>query len=318
MAEGKGKGRRGFLLKRDEDGNVEEVRWLRLIGLLVLLGILIWFSLASFRNIPAGYKGVIVSGPNGPSTQEVNEGWQVNPAFAVSDVEVIRYNTQTRDMINSTGSGLTVRSADNLNIEMDVTLIYHLPADKVADIRIRLGDYHDILDRYLRTTPRDISSNYTGEFLGGVGRAIVEERIRVQITKDLAAYDIIVDDFRVRSVDLPDAVDKAIEAKQAALQRVVTADYERQAVIIRAHGNASKVIIEAEAFRNATVIRANGSAQAVQTVMDQLRISDPNLKNITQAYLTMLFIEALRDPNSNVQFIIVGSDGLPVLLTVKP
>jgi regulator of protease activity HflC (stomatin/prohibitin superfamily) len=186
-------------------------RWGWIIFILFILVIVIAFLAASFVVVPAGHKGVLVTGPFGPDKAEIGEGWNFNPVFAVSEVEIIRYNTQTRDMTSATGSSLTVRSSDNLDIKMDCTLVFKVPSDKVADIRIERGNYYDLVERYMRTTPRNVASNYTGEFIGGEGRVAMEMQVLILITSDLGAYDIDVEDFLIRSVDLPLTVDQAIE-----------------------------------------------------------------------------------------------------------
>jgi regulator of protease activity HflC (stomatin/prohibitin superfamily) len=281
--------------------------WLILFVLVVVLVL----SAASFRGIDAGHKGVVLNGPGGPSADEIGEGWHFSLSYPFSRIQVVRYNTQTRDMADETG--LTVRSSDNLNIHMDVSLVYHLPPDKVADIVLQYGDYTEIVDRYMRSVPRNVASNFTGEYIGGIGRVIVEDEMRRQITSELAPYQVIVEDFLVRAVDLPDTVDTAIEKKLAAEQAVVTAELERQSIVIKAMAEADRLALEAEGMRNATIIRANGTAEAIRLTIEQLRLSDPTLTNATWAYLTQLYIQALTDPDSNVSFVIVG-EGVPIII----
>ena len=119
-------------------------------------------------------------------------------------------------------------------------------------------------------------------------------------------------------MDLPDTVDIAIEEKLAAQQKVVTAELQRQATVIQALANADVIRILAEGQRNATIIQANGTAESIRIVIDQLRISDPDLTNATWAYLTMLYIQALTDPDSNVSFVIIQGDGVPIIVQPRP
>ncbi|MCK4444384.1 MAG: hypothetical protein KAW09_07560, partial [Thermoplasmata archaeon] len=199
----------------DADG--AQWKWGRIIIVSIILGILFYFIAASFVVVPAGHKGVMVTSPFGPERAEISEGWNWNPIYAISDVEIIRFNTQTRDM--SGNQGLTVRSSDNLDIRLDCSLLFRLPSDRVADVRIDRGNYYELVDRYLRTTPRNVASNYTGEFIGGEGRIAMEMDVLNLITLDLGAYEIIVEDFMIRSVDLPVTMDQAIEEKKAAEQK---------------------------------------------------------------------------------------------------
>ncbi|MFQ6128454.1 MAG: SPFH domain-containing protein [Thermoplasmata archaeon] len=286
------------------------------VGLIVLFILIILAK--GFVNVPAGHKAVIVEGPAGPDRNEISEGWHWNAYYALCRIEIIRYNTQTRDMTAARGSSLTVRSSDNLDIRIDVSLVWRMPADRVADIRIERGDIIDLVDRYLRNVPRNVASNYTGEYIGGEGRRIVEEETRIQITKELGDYDVLVEDFLIRSVDLPTTLDIAIEEKKAAEQKVITAQFNRNVTIINADAERQKAILEAEGIRNATIIKANGTSEAIRLVMEQLQLSDPNLVNATEAYLTLLYIQALTDPESNIQFVIITDGGTPIIIQPRP
>jgi regulator of protease activity HflC (stomatin/prohibitin superfamily) len=282
------------------------------IGLAVFIVFLI-FGLGGFVNVPAGHKAVILSSPSGPSSTEIDEGWHWNPMYTLYDIEVKRYNMQTREMIGI--DTVTVRSSDNLNVKLDVAIVYSFESNKVADIFIENANIDDIIDNHLRNAPRNIAANYTGEYIGGPGRVAVEDAIRIQITSDLIFYHVIVQDFLIRDVDLPATVDEAIEEKKAAEQQVVTANYTKQRQIIEADAAKQVAIIEAEGARNSTIIRANGSAQSVFTVMSMLQIADPDLENATSAYLTWLYLEALTNPNSNVGYVIItDGSGSPVIV----
>jgi len=285
-----------------------------------------WFTLfiiilavlaASFINVPAGYKGVIISSPTGPSSTEIDEGWHFNPIYAVSDIEVIRYNVQTRDM--TSGSTVTVRSADNLNIKMDISMVFHIPPDKVADNRIQYGDMTILIDRYIRNVPRDVASHYNATYIGGDGRGVVEQHIRTNLTEALANYNIIVDDVLIRAIDLPDTVDQSIEAKKQAEQNMIAAEYNYETTLTNARASADAQIIAAHGEANATVIHAEGQALAIAEVQAQLAKTYGNNSSISydpvEVYLTWLYIRALSDPNSNVQYVILtDGSGNPIIL----
>jgi len=305
-----------FRTREDDEDERPWPPWGRILALLGFVMIILVVVGVNFRGVDAGHKGVILNGPGGPSRTEIDEGWHWDPAFMLSNIKIVRWNTQVRDM--SGASGLTVRSSDNLNIQMDISVVYHLRPDKVADILIDNGDYVELLDRYVRNVPRNVASNFTGEYIGGIGRVVVEEEIQRSMANELAVYSIILEDVLLRSVDLPDTVDIAIEEKLAAQQKVVTAELQRQATVIQALANADVIRILAEGQRNATIIQANGTAESIRIVIDQLRISDPDLTNATWAYLTMLYIQALTDPDSNVSFVIIQGDGVPIIVQPRP
>lgn len=275
-------------------------------GFFVLV-LFLFLGPGGFINIPAGHKGVIVSSPSGPSTVEIDEGWHWNPVYAVSDIEIIRWNTQTREMDGA--NFIEVRSSDNLNIELDVALIYHYTEDQTAEIRIDRSNIDDIIDNILRQAPRNVAANYTGEFIGGEGRLAVEIDTQRVITEQLAAYDVVVEQFIIRDIDLPQSVDTAIEEKKASEQQIQTAENRLQATLIEANASRLAAIIEAEGIRNSTIIKANGSAEAVREVVEMLMAADPALDNATEAYLTWLYLQALTDPASNVNYVIITDGG---------
>ncbi len=284
------------------------------IGTITFVMVIILFF-SGFVSVPAGHKGVIMNSPWGPSSEEIDEGWNWKMKYIVSDIDVRRYNMQTTEMVDY--DSVTVRSSDNLNVVMDVSLIYEFDSTKVADIFIENQNIYQIINNNLRNTPRNIAANYTGEFIGGEGRATVEAVIENSIRLKLADYDIIVDDFMIRDVDLPQAVDDAIEEKKAAEQQVVTANYTREKLLIEADAQRQVLEIEAEGARNATVIEANGSAEAVRIVVEQLKAADPEMNNTMEAYLTWLYTQALTDQNSNIQYIIVtDGEGTPIMIDV--
>jgi regulator of protease activity HflC (stomatin/prohibitin superfamily) len=107
--------------------------------------------------------------------------------------------------------------------------------------------------------------------------------------------------------------------KKVAEQNVLTEQYNLLAQqfvanqsIINATAHAEALIINATAQANATVILAKGRAEAVEIVMAKLN-STPG--NATTDYLRFLYISALNDPNCNIEFIVIPTEGgTPILL----
>lgn len=283
------------------------------------LGLVVLFMLGTimvpmgFESIPAGHKGVIMSSPSGPSYDEIDEGWTWKFSYIFSDIHTVRYNMQTTEMVDA--NSVTVRSSDNLNVVLDVAVVYEFEETKVADIMIDQADIHNIIKNNLRNVPRNIAANYTGEFLGGSGRATVELAIEDAIREKLEPYHVVVNDFMIRDIDLPTTVDRAIEEKKAAEQEVVTAEYQRQRSLIEADAAAQVVEIAANGQRNATIIEANGSSEAVNIVMTSLQRADANLSDPTNAYLTWLYMQALTSQDSNIQYVIMtDGSGNPIMI----
>ena len=291
------------------------------VGIVALMVASILIS-ASVVIVPAGYKGVIVSSPSGPDYNEIDEGWHINPYFLLCRIQLVRYNTQQMSFVGADEAGdsqgsIDVSSSDNLAVEMDFSIMYHIQSDRVADLTIEAGDYKDsIMIPICRSVPRDAAAKYTALEMRGERRGDIEDEIGSEITRRLAEKHIVVESFAMRSIRLPDTVEKAIEEKKAAEQQMIAANYTRQKEIIEADAEKQSAIIRAQGTAQSTIVEANGSAEAVRIIMDSLNVTG-NESVLLQAYLQYLFIQALQNPDSNVQFVIVPSDGQSLIINLN-
>jgi len=296
------------------------------MGIIAII-IMVWLFFASMMIVPAGHKGVLVTTPNGNNYDELNEGWTFNPYYIFCSKEIIRYNTQQESFVGSDESSdnagsIMVSSADNVGIYVDFSIVYHLDPENVADLRIGAGDYkQSVLIPVARSVPRDVCAQYTALEIRGERRSVVEQGIRENITIRLAEKSIIVEMFALRDIRLPALYEDAIVKKKVAEQNVLTEQYNLLAQqyvanqsIINATAQAEALIINATAQANATVIMASGRAEAVEIVMAKL---NSTAGNATTDYLRFLYISALNDPNCNIQYIVIPTEGgTPILLQI--
>jgi len=169
----------------------------------------------------------------------------------------------------------------------------------------------------------------------GEGRPQFEQDIEKRITGELARYYIIVEEFVLRDIRLPHAIENAIQEKKAAEQKVITeqfnlqaqahianqtrvnAEAEAQAAIATAKGQAEAIVIAAQAQKNATVIVADGDKEAISRLIDAMGGNGSvNASTALQAYIEYLFIEAINNPDSPIEFYLIPVDenGIPILL----
>ena len=292
-------------MSNDKRGLLKAIIAIALVAVLVLIANVA----ASLRIVPGGHMGVIVTSPGGPSLDELGEGWHLVPWWF--DVEVWPYRNQEIEMTGETNeSGLSNRqieavSKDNLRIFIDASLIFRVPNDKVADVRINYGDViTTIVIPLMRSIPRDVISNFNAFELRGEQRASISQEITVALEDELAEHNVQVVRFALRGIRLDESVEDAIAAKKIAEQNVITAELEKQ-----------RLIILAEAERNATILIAEGQAEAVRIITEVFQAMDNTTLN---AYLTFLFLQALQNPDSNVQYIIIIPEGGGVPIILQP
>lgn len=321
--------------------NISEKRIIALIAGVIAIIAVLSLVLAGFESVPPGHKGVIISGRSSGDVEEIDEGWHWSFKFIGNQVQDFEFRNQQVTFEGHDTSGdrvgsVTVSSADNLQVTLDYTLIYSVPADKIADLIVNNGpEYRNtIVIPIARSAPRDVASEYNALDMRGENRQVVESDISARISNELAKYNIIVEEFALRDIRLPNIIEDAIEAKKAAEQNVITEEYnleaqrhianqtrvnaeaEAQAVIARALGDAEAVEIAAVAEKNATIVVANGSARAVEQIKLTFAGDDVNTTAENLAYIQYLFMQALAQPDSPIEFYLIptGEDGVPILL----
>lgn len=114
--------------KRNIDG---EIKLNSKVKALIVVGILLLMVLATLSvtwiNVPAGHKGVVVSGVNIGKT--FDEGIHLkNP---LDKVEMIRHNTQEISFVGSdsasdTKGSIMAITEDNVEVYLDMTVVFHI------------------------------------------------------------------------------------------------------------------------------------------------------------------------------------------------
>lgn len=311
---------------------------LMILGIAFIIITLI-ILMSCMVTVPAGYKCVITSAPDGPEATTpvhvgtvINEGWSFNPYYLLCSKEMIKFNNQAvvftgSDTADDNMGSIMVSSSDGVSVYMDFTVTYNIPEDQVGPMRMAYGDYrHAVIEPICRSVPRDAASHYTAFQMYSDKRTAVEDQMRDEITAALAEKGITVTNFALRDVRPPQTFIDAIEAQKVAQQQMQTAEYVAQAKIISAQGNLTATLINANATAQAVVIqatadmqsmllKANGSAGAIQQIADMIKAQYPD-SNET-AYLQYLFIQALTDPNCGINFWLMDGNNVPILLNTQ-
>jgi regulator of protease activity HflC (stomatin/prohibitin superfamily) len=308
---------------------IQQKRLAIFVGFLIIVIVIVALLVASIEVVPAGYKGVIVNSPDGPSEEEIPEGWNVRAKYIFADIEHVEWRTQKMSFVGADTAGdnvgsIVVSSKDNIQVTMDFSVIYHIEPDKVSELIIDNGmDYQSrIINPIARSEPRNIGAKYLAIEIRGEMRDEVEKAIAENIARELAKKHIIVERFTLQDIRLPAKLEEAIEQKKVAEQNVLTQQYNLAAeqyvankTIVRMEATAAAIVINATAAANATVIRAHGQAEAIGIIMEYL---NSTADNETREYLQWVYLQALTDPNTSIQYVIIPSEGgVPVLLEVQ-
>jgi regulator of protease activity HflC (stomatin/prohibitin superfamily) len=269
------------------------------VGAVVLL---ILLSLSAI-NVPAGHKAVVVSGL-GDIGSQYDEGFRLKNPFV--QVEYIRWNTQYME------ETISVLTSDEYNVPVDFQVVYHLEEDKVGTIRVDNPDYkftviRNVLRSEVRKTAADM--NLTGNMIN-TKRTIFEAQVEQRVRDESEEYYIVIESVMIRNIDLPIQILDASEKRAAAKIDIETASYELEAERAR----AQKEQVRAAAEANATIILAKGQAESIRILA---MVSENMTTEMLDYILSLRYIAALRDPESNVQFVVVPMDGSPLILDLS-
>lgn len=294
-----------------------------LLGLAsgVMMVVVVLVLVGSLITVSAGGVAIVVNSPDSEMIGDtLNEGWHFNPIYLLSNIETIRYNTQTAEFVgddytaDDDAGSIQVLSKDNLAIVLDFSITYNIPRDNVSHIRLTYGpDFADtIIKQVARSVPRDVCANYNATDIIGNDRTQVEQTIKSKVTAEIEHYGVDVIEVKLREIRPPTSLMNAIEDKKVAEQAVITAEYNKQRITIEAEAEKTRVLIEANATAQAMILTATGNAEAIEMIMQMMQGDD---QNATVAnYLLWLYIQALMDPNSNVSFVLVPTDGsVPII-----
>lgn len=273
-----------------------------IVGALAVIGLLLVIGFTS-GSTSIGYGEIGVRFDRfggGVSQRQYTEGFH----FKAPWVSVSRFNTKTQVF---TMSGASESAADQthagsvqtttnegLYVTLDISVQYRIDATKAWVIYQNIGaegQYQNtIILPQIRSTIRDVVSQYSAAEVYGEGKAKVETDIFDNLTQKFKPSHIIVESVLLRNVQLPQQLTDAIEAKQAAEQAVL----QMQFVLDKEKLEAERKVVEAGGIADANKIIAG---------------------SLTDAYLQWYWIQTMQQ-NPKTIYIPIGSDGLPIFKTV--
>jgi len=292
--------------------------------IMILTGVVFFLLLvvlsASIRRVPAGNVGVYTNGMS-IGTQK-DSGWVFkNP---LSTMTIVRYNTQS---VKETVIVTSVEEdGSGYNVPMDFQVVYNLEKEKVGDLIVENPDFIEtkIIQR-LRSRVRQIiaENRYSGIQIN-TNKSTIQKQVDADLKDYLKDYYIEVQEVSLRNIELPFNVQQASQLMQQSEIEIKTArnNYLSELEVVKkkiANANAdyNVTVITANATAQRMILEAEGRAESIRLIQEQFGLE--NMTESARTYLQYLFMSALTDPDTNVQFFIVpvGEDGMPMILDMS-
>lgn len=257
----------------------------------ILIGLFAFIVLTNttFLTIDPGEKGVLFKRFGGGLVKDkvYDQGFHVVAPWNNMYIYDTRIAEGEEDM--------DVLSKNGLNIQVDLTYRYRPKPDRIGFLHNNVGkEYQDrIIIPEVRSATREVIGQYLPEELYSTKREAIQVEIFEKTKKAIEAKDLELDAILIKSVQLPQKLQTAIEMKLEEEQQSFQYEFKLE----KERKEAERKIIEAKAKAEANRI-LNAS------------LSDKILRDKgIEATLSLS-----ESPNSKVVIVGGGGDGLPLIL----
>lgn len=267
------------------------------IASFVIAILIIWLFFASVQVIEAGETGIYSLFGKVKDT-ELRSGFHLVIPLAKVTKMSIRTEEYTMSIATNEGKvkgndSITSLTKEGLEVDLDMTVLYHLNEEKASNIYKEVGLTYDekLIRPAIRTTIREIVAQYDAKDLYSEKRTEAATKISDALKGKLEARGIIIEDVLLRNVALPANLAQAIQEKLQAEQEAQKYDF----ILDREKKEKERKIIEAEGQRDA------------QTIINQ---------SLTDRYLYYQYIKELKDREGTVYIPTSPSTGMPLFRNI--
>lgn len=212
-----------------------------IVGIVVF--ILFIILLFSFKTIKSGEVGLKVRFGKIVDTS-LKEGLNLKLPFVE---KIVKVNIKVQKAELQTESS----SKDLQTIKTMLAVNYRVDSDNAVNLYKTVGNSYEetVLIPAIQESIKSVMSQYTAEQTI-TKRNEVSDKCLEEIQEKVKKYGIIVEDFNIIDLDFSDAYNQAIEEKQVAEQKVLTAQQELERTKIE----KEKKIVEAQGTKEANEI----------------------------------------------------------------
>ena len=292
------------------------------ILLIIVVGSIMLFSVG---HIDVGYVAVIVDPITG-STKAVGDGSYARYFFKPPWASVYKVYVAT-DSVHMWSEGgqrgefpaVETLTKDGLEVKVDITVRWRVLPSEVVNLYKRFPalDWREkAIIPIIRETVRNLIVQFdaieTIEKRGVISAMLEEELVRAFEEEPSIQGAIILEGIDLRRIALPDAFVKAIEAKLAAEQLAIAAEYNRTRMLVLANATATSQIIEAQGLATSRLIIANATRRAIEIIASEEGV---DVGEVTNLYL---YLETLREIAEKGGSIIIVSGEDRFLIPLQP
>ena len=190
---------------------------------------------------------------------------------------------------------------DNAPIVIDFLVYMRVDIDEAQKSVLEVGDYRAAVIGLATTTLRAVIGDIALDDVLSQ-RERINEAIRTRLDSETARWGIKVTNVEIREIEPPPDIQDSMNRQMTAerVRRAVVTEAEgtressitvaegaRQATILAAEGDRQAAILAAEGARQASILRAEGFAEALNTIYGVAQ-------NVDQKTMSLQYFEALK------------------------
>ena len=219
---------------------MSEKKYLMIIP-CILVVILLFSSVTTIKSGEVGIRVRFGKVVDRKTTEGINFKFPIIEKIEKMNVRVQKVEVQTSSS-----------SKDLQEVDMSLAVNYQIDKDKARSLYKNVGTGYDevILEPAIQESIKAVTSKYTAEELI-TNRSEVSEKCQEELNKKISKYGLKVNDFNITNFNFSEEFNKAIEEKQVAEQKVLTAKQELEKERIE----AEKKIVKAEAENRANELK---------------------------------------------------------------
>ena len=230
-----------FWIKKEGYGEVPRLGRITIASIIILFAIITLFS--CFKTIKSGEVGLKVRFGKIVDSS-LKEGFNIKIPYIE---KIVKVNIKVQKAELDTESS----SKDLQTIKTKLAVNYRVDSDNAVNLYKTVGNSYEetILIPAIQESIKSAMSQYTAEQTI-TKRNEVSDKCLEEIQEKVKKYGIVVEDFNIIDLDFSDAYNQAIEEKQVAEQKVLTAQQELERTKIE----KEKKIVEAQGTKEANEI----------------------------------------------------------------
>lgn len=208
------------------------------LSLLIFLFFIALFWKNIFISIDSGEQGIRWSRFNGTEISEIyGEGLHIISPWD----RMYIYNTRLQNQTDT----LNILTSEGLTVKVEFSYRFYLLRDSIPTIHKNLGVTYaaSFVKPEVEAASIAIIGNFSPEQLYKMSTLIIQSTIKYYLSKQLLEQNVVMDDYLIRKISLPDQVSSSIERKMVAEQMSYEFNYklsieekEKQRKIIEADG----------------------------------------------------------------------------------